>query len=79
LFDKIHIDSRHTQVFTMWEGPIPCRNFSRWSMAFTSSEDMDLAGKPGYATLLNDGLSATAGSTGKKLLLRLRDDFLSEA
>jgi hypothetical protein len=78
LYDKIQDDPRHTQIFQMWEGPIPNRNFSQWSMAFASSDDLDLAGKPGYATLLNDGLSAAAGSTGKKLLLRLRDDFLSE-
>ncbi len=77
LYDAICDDDRHQQVYKMWEGPIAERNFSSWSMGFLAPDDAMLRGRPGYEPLLEQGLMASSrDSTGKKMLLRVRDDFL---
>jgi Sensors of blue-light using FAD len=77
LYDRIASDPRHQQLRIFWEGPIHERGFPDWGMAFVAPEEMDLRDKPGYRDLLDQGLrQAPSDSTGKKLLLTLRDDFL---
>ena len=80
LFAAIHGDARHQQVYTLWEGPVAARSFDRWAMGFVSPDEAALRERPGYESVLSDGLiSAGKGSSGKKILLRLRDDFLRPA
>jgi hypothetical protein len=80
LFETICRDRRHQQVYALWEGPVAERSFDRWAMGFVSPDEAALRGRPGYESVLNDGLfSAGQGSNGKKILLRLRDDFLRPA
>lgn len=77
LFATICRDRRHQQVYSMWEGPVPARSFDRWAMGFVSPDEAALRERPGYESVLSDGLiSAGRGSNGKKILLQLRDDFL---
>lgn len=77
LYATICRDQRHQQVYSMWEGPVPARSFDRWAMGFVSPDDAALRERPGYDSVLNDGLvGAGKGSNGKKILLQLRDDFL---
>ena len=77
LYDRIAGDPRHQQLRRIWDGPIRERGFSDWGMAFVAPDELDLRDKPGYQDLLNQGLRLAPGdSTGKKLLLTLRDDFL---
>lgn len=77
LYDRIADDSRHQQLRKIWDGPIRERGFSDWGMAFVAPDALDLRDRPGYQDLLEQGLRYAPGdSTGKKLLLTLRDDFL---
>lgn len=77
LYDRIDRDPRHQQLRKIWDGPIHERGFPDWSMAFVAPDEQALRGKPGYQDLLDLGLRLAPGdSTGKKLLLTLRDDFL---
>lgn len=77
LYDHIAADPRHRQVRKLWDGPIRARGFSDWGMAFVAPDALDLRSRPGFQDLLDKGLGATpADSTGKKLLLAMRDDFL---
>jgi hypothetical protein len=77
LYDKIAGDPRHQQIHKLWDGPIAERSFTGWTMAFVTPEGLPLTQREGYASLFDRGLVAsTRDSTGKKLLLGLRDDFL---
>ena len=77
LYERIAGDPRHQQVRKIWDGPIRERGFSDWGMAFVAPDELALREKPGYQDLLAQGLRrAPSDSTGKKLLLTLRDDFL---
>jgi hypothetical protein len=77
LFDKIQSDPRHQQVSKIWDGAISERSFSTWGMAFVAPDELALQGRPGYEGVRARGLHARPGdSTGKKLLVCLRDDFL---
>jgi hypothetical protein len=77
LYDRIASDPRHQQLRKIWDGPIRERGFSDWGMAFVAPDELALRGRPGYQDLLDRGLRhSPADSTGKQLLLTLRDDFL---
>lgn len=77
LYDRIASDPRHQQLRKIWDGPIRERGFADWRMAFVAPDALDLGGRPGYQDLLGHGLGHSPDdSTGKKLLLSLRDDFL---
>jgi len=77
LYDRIERDPRHQQISKLWDGPIAQRSFSSWDMAFMAPDDLALKGRPGYRDLLDHGFRAHPGdTTGKKLLMALRDDFL---
>jgi hypothetical protein len=77
LFEQIEVDQRHQQVYKLWDGPISERSYSRWSMAFIDQaliETMPQAVQPSW---FSQGLARSVkDSTGKKLLLHLRDEFL---
>lgn len=80
LYEKIVNDPRHQQVRKIWDGPITERSFPSWGMAFVAPDELALQGKPGYEGMRAQGLQAGAGdSTGKKLLVSLRDDLLGGA
>lgn len=80
LFASICKDPRHQQIHVMWEGPLAERNFSGWEMALVAPTDAELQQRPGYEQLLDKGLIASSrDSIGKKILLQVRDDFLSSA
>ena len=77
LYERIAQDPRHQQIRKVWDGPIRARGFAEWGMAFVAPDEQFLSDRPGYRDLLDLGLaSCPADSTGKKLLLSLRDDFL---
>jgi Sensors of blue-light using FAD len=77
LYDRIASDPRHQQLRKIWDGPIEQRGFTDWGMAFVAPDELDLRGKPGFQDLLDQGMRQAPGdSTGKRLLLTLRDDFL---
>ncbi|WP_066253198.1 BLUF domain-containing protein [Hydrogenophaga flava] len=77
LYERIAGDPRHQQLRKIWDGPIRERGFSDWGMAFVAPDELALREKPGYQDLLAQGpRHAPSDSTGKKLLLTLRDDFL---
>lgn len=80
LFETICNDPRHQQIHKMWEGTMAQRSFSSWHMGFVAPDDEALRARPGYEPLLARGLIASrCDSVGKRMLLRVRDDFLSEA
>jgi hypothetical protein len=77
LYERIASDPRHQQLRKIWDGPIRERGFPDWGMAFVAPDELALREKPGYQDLLDGGLRhSPADSTGKQLLLTLRDDFL---
>lgn len=77
LYERIARDERHQQMAKLWDGPIKARSFGDWEMAFVAPDDETLQAHPGYRDLLDRGLIASGrGSTGKQLLISLRDDFL---
>lgn len=77
LYERIARDGRHHQIAKIWDGPITARSFGDWEMAFVAPDDASLQSHPGYRDLMDRGLIAASGdSTGKKLLISLRDDFL---
>ena len=77
LYERIALDERHHQMAKIWDGPLTTRSFDGWEMAFVAPGDDSLQSHPGYRDLMERGLIAASGdSTGKKLLLSLRDDFL---
>lgn len=80
LYDAIRRDPRHQQVYTLWENPLRVRSFDRWSMGFVSPDEVALRAHPGYESLLDGGLAGLGlGSSGKRILMKLRDDFLGVA
>ncbi|WP_372656401.1 BLUF domain-containing protein [Hydrogenophaga sp.] len=77
LYEKIRKDARHHEVIKYWDGPIKARSFAAWSMAFVAPEASELRKRPGYEALLEQGLAASLGdSTGRRLLVMVRKDFL---
>lgn len=77
LYEKISRDTRHQQLHLLWEGPIEERNFARWSMACVAMDSLGMAHQEQFASLLASGLHASSrDTTGKKILLRLRDQVL---
>lgn len=78
LFDSVWKDPRHQQIYKMWDAPITERSFCAWAMGFVAPGEAALQGRPGYDALLAQGLAASSqGSQGKKILCKLRDDFLA--
>ena len=77
LFEQIEVDQRHQQVYKLWDGPINERSYTRWSMAFVDQGLIDSLPQTVQASWFSQGLARSVkDSTGKKLLLHLRDRFL---
>ena len=78
LYQRICQDNRHQQLHLLWSHAIAAPSCPDWAMGFMTPADTDLRGHPGYEPLRSSRLCATArDNIGKKLLLRLRDDFLA--
>jgi hypothetical protein len=79
LYEKVLRDPRHQQVHQLWAAPIEHRNFSQWAMAYISPDASDPPKRAAYNAMLQDGLiKSSRDTTGKKLLLNLRDEFLDQ-
>jgi hypothetical protein len=77
LFAKIEFDQRHQQVYKLWDGPICERSYAHWSMAFVDQAMIETLPQAVQPSWFSQGLARSVkDSTGKKLLLRLRDEFL---
>lgn len=78
LFGRIERDPRHQQVDRIWDGPITERSFGQWAMGFAEPSDPVLRTLPEGRQLLEEGLMLTGrSSSGRCLLLRIRDQMLS--
>ena len=79
LFEQIEVDQRHQQVYKLWDGPISERSYTRWSMAFADQALIETLPQTVQASWFSQGLAhSVKDSTGKKLLLHLRDRFLQD-
>ncbi len=80
LYERIENDSRHRQLYRMWESPIATRSCQDWAMGYAEPNDQTWHALPDGRQVLDDGLFAAGqSSAGKRLMLRLRDEFLSSA
>ena len=78
LYDRIAEDRRHQQVYKLWDEPISERSFAGWSMAFLDQALIEAVPGTALPSWLGEGLRTAVkdSSTGKKMLTRLRDEFL---
>jgi hypothetical protein len=77
LYEKIAGDTRHQQVYRLWDAQIATRNFDDWTMGFVSVDDATLQHHIGFASLSDEGLVALSrDNRGRKILLGLRDELL---
>ena len=80
LYRHIENDPRHRQVHRIWDGPIAARSCQHWAMGCAEPTDRAWHALPDGRQVLDDGLFAVGrSSAGKRLMLRLRDDFLNSA
>lgn len=77
LFQRICQDPRHKDIFTLFEEPIPEREFPDWSMAFRDLDTEDCTGIPGYSDFLSSswtsGDRSTHGSKARRLLAGFKE------
>ena len=77
LYARIENDLRHQQIYKLWDGPIAARSYGQWAMAFIDQELLNALPHAVHLSGFGRGLAnAVKDSTGKKLLLNLRDEFL---
>ncbi len=78
LFDRIADDRQHQQIYKLWDEPISKRSYGDWSMAFVDPALIEAVPQAVSPAWLGQGLRASMkdASTGKKLLLKLRDELL---
>lgn len=80
LYQHIENDPRHRQVYRIWDGPVTERSCQDWAMGYAEPNDQVWHALPDGRQVLDDGLFAAGqSSAGKRLMLRLRDEFLSSA
>ena len=80
LFARIEQDGRHRNVERIWDGPISARSCDDWAMGYAEPTDQTWHALPDGRQVPDEGLFAAGrSSAGKRLLLRLRDDFLRDA
>lgn len=60
LYQHICVDSRHSDVTVIHEGPIAKRNFPDWKMGFRYLEPRDFERREGFTDLLREGSPAAA-------------------
>ena len=80
LYRHIEDDARHRQVHRIWDGPIAARSCKDWAMGYAEPTDHAWHALPDGRQVMDEGLFAAGrSSAGKRLMLRLRDEFLSSA
>ena len=80
LYERIEHDARHRQMYRIWDGPIAARSCDDWAMGYAEPTDQAWHALPDGRQVLDNGLFAAGrSSVGKRLMLRLRDDFLNSA
>ena len=73
LFECIHADPRHKDVYVLKEGTRPDRIFSKWAMGFVHMDKMP--GMPTYREFMNESLNSLRFRQDGKLALRLLESF----
>lgn len=77
LYERIEGDLRHQQIYKLWDGPIDERSYGKWTMAFIDQKLIEAMPHAVHPSWLSRGLAnSVKDSTGKKLLINLRDEFL---
>jgi len=77
LYAQIESDLRHQQIYKLWEGPIAERSFGEWTMAFLDQKLLEALPQAVHPSSFDGSLaSSVKNSTGKKLLLNLRNELL---
>lgn len=80
LYGRIEDDPRHRQVSRIWDGPIDARSCQDWAMGYAEPAGHAWHALPDGQRALDEGLFAAGhSSAGKRLLLRLRDEFLDSS
>lgn len=59
LFERIASDPRHTAVTLLWQGPIPHREFTSWTLGFAHVDDLPPNELAHHAHLLNEPLTSS--------------------
>lgn len=81
LYETILLDDRHQQVHLVWDDEIESRGFSNWSMAFININAIEPDALQAYSAYLQDGVAVLHrtdyATIGKRLIMGIRDDFLS--
>jgi Sensors of blue-light using FAD len=79
IYERIQVDSRHRGVLRMLEQNIEDRQFSNWSMGFSSLDALPAALRDNFSTLLQQGRSVESyrdkPQLAWKLLLSFRDSI----
>lgn len=57
-YQKVHLDSRHTRITELIQGPIDHRQFEGWSMGFRKLESQDAVDFPAHAAYFQFGFDA---------------------
>lgn len=77
LYARIEEDMRHQKIYKLWDGPIAERSYGQWTMAFIDKKLIEALPPSVHPSRFGRGLAnSMKDSTGKKLLLSLRDEFL---
>ena len=83
LWETIKKDERHFMATAIYQGPIPERGFSEWSIAFQNIDGLDIDKLPGFSDLLKQGFTAGFGtekpSTARNLMAIIKNNFLSKS
>jgi hypothetical protein len=76
LYEKLHLEPRHTGMLKLLEEKIDVRFFQDWSMGFENLDEKDLGGVPGYLDYRDvsflSQIFASQPSRAKKLLEMFR-------
>jgi len=77
LYEKIGMDSRHTESRVLFRGEIPHRDFENWSMGFYRSEQSKAENLEGFHQFLTRGFKNSDednnSSLARKALLAFRE------
>ena len=77
LYERIEEDMRHQKIYKLWDGPVAERSFGQWTMAFVDQSLIEALPQSVHPSSFHRGLAnSVKDSTGKKLLLSLRDELL---
>lgn len=60
LWESLQRDKRHHDLEILARGPLQTRNFSDWSMAFSSYPNLNRFNMPGFFPVDREGMSAEA-------------------